>query len=201
MPFKLLFLTLFPYTTLFRSPRALRRTPGHGGRAAPRRTRRRRRCSTRRIRTVRSGHRRDRQAQATAIGVVEHTSTREGRAMRARWGAPLLAGTALLVGLTAAGRTFAIWTAGTGPDAVTISAGDLDIEPAGAAVWQETSADVSGTPRTIDPETFLVRQGDTVDVTYQVTTHLQGENMLGQLEVVWTDPADLPTGEIGRAHV
>src|SRR5690625_7128792 len=76
MPFKLLFLTLFPYTTLFRSPRALRRTPGHGGRAAPRRTRRRRRCSTRRIRTVRSGHRRDRQAQATAIGVVEHTSTR-----------------------------------------------------------------------------------------------------------------------------
>lgn len=121
--------------------------------------------------------------------------------MRARWGAPLLAGTALLVGLTAAGSTFAIWTAGTGPDAVTISAGDLDIEPAGAAVWQETSADVSGTPRTIDPETFLVRQGDTVDVTYQVTSHLQGENMLGQLEVDWTDPADLPTGVAGTYTV
>src|SRR5690625_7816647 len=118
MPFKLLFLTLFPYTTLFRSPRALRRTPGHGGRAAPRRTRRRRRCSTRRIRTVRSGHRRDRQAQATAIGVVVLTSTREGRDMRARWGAPLLAGTALLVGLTVAGRTVEILNASYDQDVV-----------------------------------------------------------------------------------
>src|SRR5699024_12275992 len=72
---------------------------------------------------------------------------------------------------------------------------------AGAAVWQYTSVDVSVTPRTIDPESFLLRQGDTVDVTYQVTTHLQGETMLGQLEVDWTDPADLPSGVAGTYTV
>lgn len=121
--------------------------------------------------------------------------------MRARWRTPLLAGTALLAGLTAAGGTFALWHADTGPDGVQITAGDLDISDGGGAVWQETSADVADAPHTIDPETFLVRQGDTVEVTYQLSTHLQGDNMLGQLEVGWSDPATLPTGVSGSYTV
>ena len=116
--------------------------------------------------------------------------------MRARWRMPLLAGTALVAGLTAAGGTFALWSAESGRDAVTITAGDLDID-AGEAVWTETSSDVAAAPHTIDPETFLVRQGDTIQVSYQFTTHLQGENMLGQIEVDWADAPDLPSGVSG----
>lgn len=114
--------------------------------------------------------------------------------MRGRWRTPLLAGTALVAGLTAAGGTFALWTADSGPGAVTITAGDLDIEPHGEAVWTETSADVATAPRTIDPTTFLVRQGDTVEVAYGFTTYLQGDNLVGQLEVDFSDPASLPGG-------
>src|SRR5699024_2411580 len=116
--------------------------------------------------------------------------------MRARWRTPLLAGTALLAGLTAAGGTFALWNADAGPDGVRITAGDLDISD-GGAVWQETSPDVADAPHTIDPETFLVRQGDTVEASYDFTTYLQGDNMLGRLEVGWSHPAELPTGVSG----
>ena len=117
--------------------------------------------------------------------------------MRARWRMPLLAGTALVAGLTAAGGTFALWTADSGRDPVTITAGDLQIEAGGEAVWTETSADVAAAPHPIDPETFLVRQGDTIRVSYAFTTHVQGENMLGQIEVDWADAPDLPSGVTG----
>ncbi len=122
--------------------------------------------------------------------------------MRARWRTPLLAGTALLAGLTAAGGTFALWTAQTGLAGATITAGDLDIQAVGDPVWEETSADVVGAgAHLIDPQNFLVRQGDTFDVTYHFTTHLQGDNMLGQLEVDWSDAADLPPGVTGTYSV
>ncbi|MBR7559818.1 hypothetical protein KC218_25040, partial [Mycobacterium tuberculosis] len=83
---------------------------------------------------------------------------------RTSWRLPLLATAVLIAGTAAGGGTMALWkTAGnTAPAA--IIAGDLDVT-AGETTWTETSSDVANSGRTIDPETFLVRQGDTVEMT------------------------------------
>lgn len=116
--------------------------------------------------------------------------------MRTRWRLPALAGATVVAGLVAGGGTFALWnTSGSAPEQI-ITAGNLDIE-SGSTTWTETSADVATAPHTIDPATFLVRQGDTVEASYEFTTHLQGDNMLGELTVDWTDSAGLPSGVSG----
>lgn len=116
--------------------------------------------------------------------------------MRTRWRLPALTGATLVAGLVAGGGTFALWSNGGSTPEQIITAGNLDIE-SGSTTWTETSADVAAAPHTIDPATFLVRQGDTVEASYEFTTHLQGDNMLGELKVDWTDPADLPSGVSG----
>lgn len=117
--------------------------------------------------------------------------------MRTRWRLPALAGATVVAGLIAGGGTFALWNnGGSTPEAI-MSSGNLDIEASGDAVWTQTSDDVAAAPHAIDPETFLVRQGDTVEASYEFTTHLQGDNMLGELEVDWQSEADLPTGVSG----
>lgn len=113
--------------------------------------------------------------------------------MRTRWRLPALAGVALVAGMAAGGGTFALWSADAATPAQIVNAGNLDIA-AGAVTWTETSTDVPSSPQTIDPATFLVRQGDTVTAEFAFTTTLQGDNMLGQLSVDWTDPSALPAG-------
>ena len=116
--------------------------------------------------------------------------------MRTRRRLPLLAGAALLAGMVAGGGTFALWNTEAATPANIITTGNLDIE-AGDLRWDETSADVASPQADLDPETFLVRQGDTIQVSYEFTTHLQGDNMLGQIEVDWTDAPGLPSGATG----
>ncbi|UFU03295.1 hypothetical protein LQF12_01390 [Ruania suaedae] len=117
--------------------------------------------------------------------------------MRKTWRVPLLAGAALMAGLVSAGGTFALWNGSGTSAAGAITSGNLDIEILGES-WTETSPDVDAAPQEIDPDTFLVRQGDTFLVSYEVRTELQGENMLGELSVGWDQAADLPAGVSGE---
>ncbi|WP_147915467.1 hypothetical protein [Ruania zhangjianzhongii] len=116
--------------------------------------------------------------------------------MRTRRRLPLLAGAALLAGMVAGGGTFALWNTEATTPANIITNGNLDIE-AGDIRWDETSADVASPQTDLDPADFLVRQGDTIQVSYEFTTHLQGDNMLGQIEVDWADAPALPSGVSG----
>lgn len=116
--------------------------------------------------------------------------------MRTRRRLPLLAGAALLTGMVAGGGTFALWNTEATTPANIITTGNLDVE-AGDLRWDETSADVASPQADLDPAQFLVRQGDTFTVTYEFTTHLQGDNMLGQIEVDWTTAPGLPSGATG----
>lgn len=112
---------------------------------------------------------------------------------RKNWRMPILTAAVLIVGTAAGGGTMALWkTAGQAAPA-TIIAGDLDVT-AGETTWTETSPDVKNTGRTIDPETFLVRQGDTVEMSQDFTTRIAGDNMTAQINVAWVDPAQLPDG-------
>src|SRR5690606_41765637 len=116
------------------------------------------------------------------------------RARRRRSAGPLVAAAALLAGAVGAGGTVALWTSGGSSPTGSITAGDLDIELVGDTAWRETSRDVPGTPRDIDPEEFLARPGDTVTLTQDFRTVLQGDNMLGHLTVDWERAPDLATG-------
>src|SRR5699024_3552633 len=49
----------------------------------------------------------------------------------------------------------------------------------------------------IDPEIFKVRDGDKFTVTYDFSTELQGDNMLGELHVDWSKQEDIPPGVTG----
>ena len=112
---------------------------------------------------------------------------------RMSWRLPLLAAAVLIAGTAAGGGTAALWkTAGNAVPA-TIIAGDLDVT-AGESTWTETSSDVANSGRTIDPETFLVRQGDTVEMTQDFTTRINGDNMVARIAVDWAEPAELPEG-------
>lgn len=112
---------------------------------------------------------------------------------RKNWRLPLLAAGVLLAGTAVGSGTMALWkTTGTAAPAAIVS-GDLDVT-AGETTWRETSPDVTDSGRTIDPDTFLVRQGDSVAMTQDFTTHLTGDNMVAGITVTWPDPAALPDG-------
>lgn len=113
--------------------------------------------------------------------------------MHTRRRLPILAGSALLAALLAAGGTFALWDNSGDLGDVTLTAGDLDISDIAGPMWEQTSDDVNN-PGIIDPRDFKVRQGDTFTVTYDFTTELQGDNMLGELSVDWSDPQNIPDG-------
>ncbi|HLT83411.1 MAG TPA: alternate-type signal peptide domain-containing protein [Phototrophicaceae bacterium] len=121
-----------------------------------------------------------------------HTPPRRGR--RRRSPGPLVAAAALLAGAVGAGGTVALWSSdGSSPMGV-VTAGDLDIDLVGSPVWRETSADVTGTPRAIEPADFLARPGDTVTLAQDFRTELQGDNMLGRITVDWEQPPALAVG-------
>ena len=101
---------------------------------------------------------------------------------------------ALLAGVVGAGGTVALWSTGEGASPAELTAGDLDIELLGTAEWLETSADVATAPRPIDPTDFLARPGDSVTLTQDFTTELQGDNLTGVLGVDWEETPSLPAG-------
>lgn len=111
-------------------------------------------------------------------------------------GRAVLAAGALAVALSAGGGTHALWSdqdaAGHGPAAV-LRAGHLDVA-LGRAAWSETSPDVVGTPRSIDPATFLAMPGDTVVLRQNFATTLTGDNITAELSVRWSRGADVPEG-------
>lgn len=118
---------------------------------------------------------------------------RENTDMHTRRRLPILAGSALLAALLAAGGTFALWNNSGDVGDVTLTAGNLDISDIRGPEWEQTSDDVDN-PGPINPHDFKVRQGDTFTVTYDFTTELQGDNMLGELSVDWSDPQNIPDG-------
>lgn len=116
------------------------------------------------------------------------------RARRRRGQLPLVAGAALLAGAVGAGGTLALWHAATDLPLGTITAGNLAIDTVGDTVWLETSPDVPGAPRAIDPDTFLARPGDSLLMSQRLTTDLEGDNMRGRLTVGWERQPALPGG-------
>lgn len=117
--------------------------------------------------------------------------------MRIKLSTPVLAVAAFVLAAAGGGSSYALWNAGQQIDPAVITSGNLSIEE-GGATWWETSADVAAAPHIIDPETFLVRQGDSFAARYGFTTHMQGENLVGELSVAWpTATPDLPEGATG----
>ena len=102
--------------------------------------------------------------------------------------------TAVLAAAAGATGTAALWSSGEPTPLARLTAGDLDIELLGTPEWRETSADVTTTPRTIDPTAFLARPGDSVTVRQDVTTELQGDNLVGLLSASWATNPALPEG-------
>ncbi|PYF99683.1 alternate signal-mediated exported protein, RER_14450 family [Georgenia satyanarayanai] len=117
------------------------------------------------------------------------------RRARGRRGSLLLvAGAALLAGAAGAGGTVALWQAAADLPLGAITAGNLDIDTVGETVWHDTSPDVPGTPRRIDPASFLARPGDSLLASQRLTTELEGDNMRGRLTVGWEREPVLPEG-------
>ena len=96
---------------------------------------------------------------------------------------PLLAGTAILAISLGGAATYALWGAAGEHPFAAITAGDLAIELVDEAVWRETSGDVAGTPREIDPRTFRARPGDSFEIRQEFITTVEGENMLARVTV------------------
>lgn len=111
------------------------------------------------------------------------------------WLVPL--SVALTAGLVAAGGTFALWHDSDATDAQLVSSGDLKVSSLEKPVWHETSPDVSSTPRIIQPDTFLVRPGDTLAVAIPFETTLRGDNLATELRVDWADGTSVPPGVTG----
>ncbi len=124
--------------------------------------------------------------------MIPHPTPR--RARRRGGSLPIIAGAALLAGTIGAGGTVALWHTAADLPLGTITAGNLDIDTVGATVWHETSPDVPGTPRRVDPSTFLARPGDSLLVSQRLTTELEGDNVRGRLTVGWEREPALPEG-------
>ena len=105
----------------------------------------------------------------------------------------ILAAAVLIAGAAGAGA-YALWSGVDATPGATIRSGTLAVEAADP-VWVETSADVAASPHEIDPDTFLVRQGDTLEARYALETELDGDNMVAEFAVDWPDQApSLPAG-------
>lgn len=112
---------------------------------------------------------------------------------RTSWRMPFLAAAVLIAGAAAGGGTMALWKTAGQAAPVTIVAGDLEVT-SGDTTWTETSSDVADSGAMIDPDTFLVRRGDTVEMSQEFTTRIDGDNMGARIGVDWVDPAELPKG-------
>ena len=113
----------------------------------------------------------------------------------------------LLVAVTAAAVTYALWAAATSVAAGVIGNGNLDIVLVGTATWTETSPDV------VPPHAFgmqadgetadhLATPGDSFTLTQQFQTVLDGDNLAARVTVRWDDPPVLdPAGQVTATYV
>lgn len=144
----------------------------------------------------------------------------------ASWRIPALFATAGLV-LGGIGSTLALWSTSDDVDNAVVTAGSLDIELVGDSQWEDTTQCVAQeiatatsllneyledgditqaeynseiakmSDRTFDPANHYVRPGDTIRFTQDFTGSLEGDNMLGAINVSWAQPLDLPEGVTG----
>lgn len=120
---------------------------------------------------------------------------------RTQWPLPLIAIAALVGGVGLSGGTLAVWNAAQPAQGMTVTSGDLEVASVDDPVWTETSADVADAPKPIDPDTFLVRRGDTMTATYDFSVALEGDNMRAEALVDWTRAPQLPAGVTGTYTV
>lgn len=104
------------------------------------------------------------------------------------------------VGLLVGGSTFALWVDNADVDGGLITAGSLDVSPEGDAAWFDVSPDVDhgagATRHSIDPATFLIVPGDTVEYNQALKLDLAGDNLKANLTIdvpTLTDVAGQPT--------
>lgn len=104
---------------------------------------------------------------------------------------------AIVLGLGAG--SLASWVAtGVPPSATALVFGTLDLRDdeilpgVEGPVWFDAS--VPGSPRQIDPATFLAGPGDTVRMGRMFTLDAEGDNLDYELRVEWLDAPDLPAG-------
>lgn len=76
--------------------------------------------------------------------------------------------------------SFALWQDSTTTDGGTIMSGELSIEQVGEPVWRETSGDVN-TARVIDPATYRIVPGDTIEFTSEYSILAEGDNLIANL--------------------
>ena len=98
------------------------------------------------------------------------------------------AGIALLLG---GAGTFALWNDSVNIPGGTISSGDLSIDDTSVGVWRDVSTDK--TPVVIDPTTFLMVPGDTVEYAQDVTLNASGDNLVANFGYTSTG-STIPAG-------
>jgi len=81
------------------------------------------------------------------------------------------------------GVTLALWNGAQTVNAGVITSGDFGIKQLGATKWMDTSTDVPGNPRSIDPAAFRFTPGDTIAMEQAVAVTADGDNLHAKLTV------------------
>jgi alternate signal-mediated exported protein len=105
----------------------------------------------------------------------------------------MIAGAAGVVLLLGGGGTFALWNDSADIPGGTISSGELSIDATTAGVWHDVSFDTLPAVVIIDPATFLMVPGDTVEYAQDVTLNATGNNLLANFGYTST-PSAVPAG-------
>jgi hypothetical protein len=103
-----------------------------------------------------------------------------------------------LIGVVIAATTF-VWQDPdpAWPEAEFVASGQFEITATSDPVWREASATMATAPRVIDPETFQIHSGDSVQVDYPFEMTLPRESTTGTLRVEWMADTGTPDTVIG----
>ena len=103
-----------------------------------------------------------------------------------------------LIGVVIAATTF-VWQDPdpAWPEAEFIAAGQFEITATSDPVWREASTTMATAPRVIDPETFQLQSGDSVQVDYPFEMTLPKETTTGTLRVEWMADTGMPDSVFG----
>ena len=103
-----------------------------------------------------------------------------------------------LIGVVIAATTF-VWQDPdpAWPEAEFVASGQFEITATSDPVWREASATMATAPRVIDPETFQIHSGDSVQVDYPFEMALPRESTTGTLRVEWMADTGTPDTVIG----
>ena len=103
-----------------------------------------------------------------------------------------IAGAAGVLLLLGGAGTFALWNDSANINGGTISSGELSFDSTTPGVWEDVSYDTLP-PVVIDPATFLMVPGDTVEYAQDVTLNATGDNLLANFGYTSTG-STIPTG-------